>query len=96
MFVVVVDWAVEPENAGIFSDMLEAQARISLQVEPACRQFDICRDVNRPGQFLLYEVYDDAAAFDLHLQTPHFASFSDQAAPLTLSKQVRTLERIAP
>ena len=26
---------------------------------------------------MLYEIYDDAAAFDAHLATPHFAVFND-------------------
>ncbi|MHA3977442.1 putative quinol monooxygenase [Halovulum sp. GXIMD14794] len=95
MFVVVVDWQVAPENAPVFGDMLAVQARNSLDREPACRQFDICRDRNAPGRFLLYEIYDDAKAFDLHLETSHFKSFSDKAAPLTLAKEVRTFDRIA-
>lgn len=94
MFVVVVNWQVAPENAPIFADMLTEQARNSLRLEGACRQFDICKDRDRPGHFLLYEIYDDAPAFDLHLATPHFKAFSDKSAPLTLDKQVRTFDRL--
>ena len=30
------------------------------------------REVDAPRSFLLYEVYDDAAAYQAHLESPHF------------------------
>lgn len=95
MFVVIVDWRVAPEDADTFAALLEGQAHTSLSREPACRVFDVAQDPEDPGSFFLYEVYDDRAAFDLHLETPHFAAFAKAADPMTLSKIVRTLTRIA-
>jgi quinol monooxygenase YgiN len=43
---------------------------------------------------LLYEVYDDEAAFDAHLQTPHLAAFRSGIENLVVSRQVRRLTRI--
>ena len=95
MFVVIVDWRVAPEEADAFAALLEGQARASLSREPACRVFDVAQDPEDPGSFFLYEVYEDRAAFDLHLGTPHFAAFAKVADPVTLSKTVRVLTRIA-
>jgi len=36
----------------------------------------------------LYEIYDDAAAFDTHKKAPHFATFDRDSAPLVASKVV--------
>jgi quinol monooxygenase YgiN len=44
----------------------------------------------------LYEVYVDRAAFDEHLQTPHFAAFEAATAGWTLRKTVHAFERIDP
>ena len=42
----------------------------------------------------LYEVYDDRAAFDAHLSTPHFKSFDAATAGMIRSKKVRALTRL--
>ena len=56
------------------------QGAVSLELEPGCLQFDICVDTADPDRFLLYEVYEDRAAFDAHLETPHFAISQAAAA----------------
>ena len=43
---------------------------------------------------MLYEVYDDEAAFDAHLQTPHLKTFRDGIEPLIVSRNVRRLTRV--
>ncbi len=35
----------------------------------------------RPTRSFFYEVYDDRAAFDAHLETPHFARFRTAFRP---------------
>jgi quinol monooxygenase YgiN len=37
---------------------------------------------------LLYEIYDDRAAFEAHLKTAHFASFNRASEPLVADKTV--------
>ena len=37
---------------------------------------------------VLYEIYDDDAAFAAHLRTPHFATFRDAIADLEEKRQV--------
>ena len=45
---------------------------------------------------LLYELYDDEAAFRAHLATPHFLQFNEQTAPWVASKSVATYQRAWP
>jgi (4S)-4-hydroxy-5-phosphonooxypentane-2,3-dione isomerase len=52
---------------------IRAQGAASLEREPGCLQFDVCVDQENPNRVLLYEVYEDQAAFDAHGGTPHFA-----------------------
>ena len=54
---------------------ITAQAAASLEREPGCLQFDVCIDTADPNRVLLYEVYEDEAAFDAHGRTPHFAAW---------------------
>ena len=95
MFVVIVDWTVSPEAAPEFAELLKVQARNSLELEDACRIFDVAQDPDQPGCFLLYELYDSAAAFEAHLASDHFKAFAPKADAVTIEKAVRTMVRIA-
>ncbi len=61
--------------------------------EPGCRQFDVVTPDGGADRVVLYEIYDDAAAFEAHKRTPHFAAFDRDSAPLVSSKAV-TLGRL--
>lgn len=95
MFVVQVDWRARPADDAAFAELLVRQSRNSLKLEPACQVFEVARDDQSPGRYTLYEVYDDAAGFDAHRKTPHYAAFAAAVEPMTLSKEVRILTRIA-
>jgi (4S)-4-hydroxy-5-phosphonooxypentane-2,3-dione isomerase len=41
-----------------------------------------------PDSVLLYEIYDDKAAFAAHVKTPHFADFDRDSASCVASKKV--------
>ena len=90
-FVVVVDLAIADGAMAEFLPLMRENAAASLRDEPGCRQFDVCLDLAGPDSVLLYEVYDDAAAFDAHLATAHFRAFDSRTAALVRSKQVRKL-----
>ena len=44
----------------------------------------------------LYEVYDDRAAFDAHLATPHFIAVDEATTGMIISKTVRPLALLRP
>jgi len=71
---------VRPALRERFLTAITAQGAASLEREPGCLQFDVCVDSSDPNRFLLYEVYEDEAAFGLHPTTPHFAAWREAAA----------------
>ena len=75
---------------------MKTQAANSLAREDGCHQFDICVAPEAPGQILLYEVYENHAAFDAHLASDHYAAFDTTAGPLMTSKTARFFQRLAP
>lgn len=91
-FVIVVDLVVDDAALPRFMPLMQANAAASLAEEPGCRRFDICVDQSNKAQILLYEIYDDAAAFDLHLASPHFLSFDAETRDMVRSKTVRRLD----
>ncbi|CAL8477497.1 putative quinol monooxygenase [Caballeronia sp. S22] len=74
-FVVVAEFEVKAECVRDFLALARDDARHSLADEPGCRQFDIVQMEETPERVMFYEVYDDRAAFDAHLRTPHLDRF---------------------
>ena len=93
-FVIVAEFEVKPEAIDAFLAAAVADASASVANEPGCRQFDVTRSNDQPNHVLLYEVYDSAAAFDAHLETPHLKVFRDQIEPMVASRQARRLTRV--
>ena len=94
MFVVVVEFTARSEHAAAFRERVQQQARDSLNLEPECHVFDVCVDPDREELVLLYEVYTDRAAFDLHLASNHFKSFDAEVRDWVANKQVSTFQRL--
>jgi quinol monooxygenase YgiN len=73
---------------------MRKNARLSLRDEDGCQQFDICQDQQNLASIFLYEIYDDAAAFERHKAAPHYdefnqAIFNQAIDGMVLKKAVR-------
>ena len=96
MYVVTVEFAIDPAQWARFMPLMEENARRSRDDEPGCRQFDVCVDDARAGIVFLYELYDDRAAFDAHLAKPHFKAFAEATQAMITARSIRTMRRAAP
>lgn len=94
VFAVVVDFDIHPEQVEEFEEIMLLQARNSLELEPGCRQFDVFRDPQAKATFVLYELYDDEAAFELHLASDHFNAFAATVEPMVRNRIIRRLHRV--
>jgi autoinducer 2-degrading protein len=79
-----------------FEAAIVENARLSRETEPGCRQFDVCRDPEDAALFFLYELYDDEAAVQAHLATPHFLQMNAATASWVERKTVWRYTRVAP
>jgi len=95
VYVVTVVFQPKPEHAKAFRDEMLANAKVSRETEPGCRQFDVCVEADA-GRVFLYELYDDRAAFEAHLASAHFKAFDAQVRDWVAGKDVRIYERVAP
>jgi quinol monooxygenase YgiN len=64
-------WEAREGEADAVADILGRFAPQARQ-EPGVQLFLVHRALENPAQFLFYELFDDAAAFAAHQQTPHF------------------------
>lgn len=93
-FVVIAEFQVKPGRLADFLALAHDDATSSVSSEPGCRTFDVCVSAAEADTVVFYEVYDDRAAFDAHLETPHFARFRDGFPALIVAERpVRFLAR---
>ena len=91
MFAVTVHFEIHSGQIDAFLARMIDNARTSRETEPGCQQFDVC---HAGDQVFLYEIYDDRAAFEAHLETDHYKEFDQSVAPLVRRKEVQTYERV--
>jgi len=94
MLAVCVDFEVDPASLDAFLTIMQKNASDSLANEVGCHQFDITQDLQNPTKIFLYELYDDAAAFDLHKKASHYLEFNQLASEMATAKSVRLLKKI--
>ena len=84
-YVVTVDFRLQPGAMKAFMPLMIENAERSRSDEPGCDRFDVLVPAGEPDRVFLYEIYRDEAAFQAHLQTPHFKGFD--AASKTYIKE---------
>jgi quinol monooxygenase YgiN len=89
MFSLTVHLEVRPEEREEFLRAITANAEASVRDEPGCHRFDVSAVEEDENRFVLYELYDDAEAFEAHKKAPHFAAWR-QVADRVLTSQVNT------
>ena len=80
MYVLMVTIKIKPEHKEAFMESMLGDAVGSVRNEPGCLRFDVMQDEEDPNKIYLHEVYKDRAAFDAHLQAPHFIKWRDAVA----------------
>ena len=94
MLAVCVDFEIDLVRLDAFLTIMEKNASDSLANEVGCHQFDIAQDPQNPIKISLYELYDDAVAFELHKQASHYLEFNDAISGMVNKKSIRLLQKI--
>ena len=89
MYLVAVTFKIAEDKADTFAVRVRQQATDSL-TEAGCQRFDVWCDPTDPARVFLYEIYDDRAAFNLHLASNHFKAFDAEVGPWIIDKRVDT------
>lgn len=80
MFVILAPIQIKPAHREAFIAEMVEDARMSVENEPGCVRFDVIQDAGDVNRIWVYEVYKDEAAFELHMQTPHFLKWKNAVA----------------
>ena len=93
-FVITVDFRLKPGAMADFRTLIDRNAINSCRNEPGCRRFDVLVPKGEDSRILLYEIYDNRAAFEEHLKTAHFLDFNRDSAALVASKAVAEFDLV--
>jgi autoinducer 2-degrading protein len=93
-YVVVVEFEIDPAAWDRFKTLMLENAQASVRDEPGCSRFDVCAPTDGTPKVVLYEIYDDEAAFQAHLRTPHYESFAEATKPMILTRKITFCNRL--
>jgi len=94
-FVLQVNIRIKPENVDAFMQKLAANAAAARK-EAGCKQFEVLQDPQDKTKVMLYEVYVDEKAFEVHQQQPAFKTYVAEAVPLLASRERAFWRRVSP
>lgn len=83
-----VELTLHPEHRDTYiARALQHRSNV-LANEPGCQRFDISSEVDNEYLVRLYEVYDDDAAVDHHMQTPYMIAYREETAPMISERKL--------
>ena len=93
-FVLQVKIQIKPENVDGFMQKL-AENAAAARTEAGCMQFEVLVDPEDRTKIMLYEVYSDAKAFELHQQGAAFKKYVAEAVPLLAGRERAFWRRVS-
>jgi (4S)-4-hydroxy-5-phosphonooxypentane-2,3-dione isomerase len=94
LYINAVDVDVVPGQIDNYLVALKENGAASLQ-EPGCHAFNIAVSQKDPNHVFLFEVYDNAAAFDAHRQTDHFKKYATTTKDMIAKRDSHPLSLVA-
>lgn len=88
MIVRTIKVFVKPESIEAFEKVTVENHKGSIQ-EPGVLRFDVLKSAERPGEYLLYEVYADEKATAAHRETAHYKKWSETVGPMMAADRQR-------
>ena len=79
---------IDPAQRKAFDRSLAEHAEGTLAEEEGCLAFDVYVDTNNQNRYLLYEVYADEAAFEVHRTSKRIARSRTTLDPAMTSRSV--------
>ena len=84
--VLQVNIRIKPENVASFMQKVIENAKAARK-EPGCRQFEVLVSPEDKTSIMLFEVYDDQKAFEVHQAGAAFKKYAAEAVPLLASRE---------
>ena len=80
---------VDPSQLEKYNTALKEQMTTAIRVEPGVLTYYAVADKSDPSSITILEIYADTAAYNSHIQTPHFKKYKE-----TVKDMVKSLELV--
>ena len=87
-FVRVAELQIDPSRLDAFAAAIREVGQASVNLEEGCIALYAVADQDNPAFVRVFEVYRDAAAYQAHLQTPHFRKFRDTTNAMVTARKL--------
>jgi quinol monooxygenase YgiN len=78
-----------------YKSALQEQMKTAINIEPGVLSYTVVADKNDATVFTILEVYASAAAYQLHISTPHFKKYKESVKEMVLSLELLDTELVA-
>jgi autoinducer 2-degrading protein len=95
LYVNAVDIDVVPGKIEDYLTAIKEVGAASIKSEPGCSEFDITVSQKDPNHLFIFEVYENAAAFDAHLKSDHYKKYAATAKDVVAKREVHSLSSVA-
>ncbi|MCM4153754.1 antibiotic biosynthesis monooxygenase [Arenibacter sp. N53] len=94
MMVRIAEIEVEADYLEEYIALLKEEAEASVRFEPGVICIYPMFQKEKPTQIRLLEIYADKAAYESHLQSPHFKHYKETTLPMIKSLRLVEMEAI--
>ena len=74
----IAELEIDPAQLDAYRSALKREIETSIHVEPGVLNLFAVSVKGHPGQIRIFEIYADHAAYEKHLQTPHFKAYKSE------------------
>jgi len=86
----IAELEIDPAQLDAYKLALKEEIETSIRVEPGVLMLYAVSLKEHPEQIRLFETYRDVAAYESHIQSPHFKTYKDRTRQMV--KQLTLLE----
>ena len=84
----IAELEIDPAQLEIYKDALKEEIAASIRVEPGVLTLYAVAVKDHPTQIRIFETYADQAAYEVHLQTPHFQKYKRETQGMVKSLEL--------
>jgi quinol monooxygenase YgiN len=87
-YVRVAELQIDPAQAEAFAAATREVGQASVRLEAGCLVLYAVAERDNPGFVRVFEIYRDPAAYQAHVQTPHFQKFRSTTDAMVISRKL--------
>ena len=95
LYINAVDIDVVPGQLENYLVAIKEVGAAAIKTEPGCSEFDVTVSQKDPNHLFIFEVYENAAAFDAHLKSDHYKKYAATAKDVVAKREVHSLFSVA-